>query len=61
MNFYSLSPCQPRLMTMSLATGSGGGGGGDMVQQSTAQATSCRYYLVWLSTHYRGYNRSIRR
>ena len=41
MNFYSLSPCQPRLMTMSLATGSSsGGGGGDMVQQSTAQATS---------------------
>ena len=39
MNFYSLSPRQPRLMTMSLATGSSGGGG-DMVQQSTAQATS---------------------
>ena len=36
-------PLPARLMTMSLATGSGGGGGGgggDMVQQSTAQATS---------------------
>ena len=32
-------PLPARLMTMSLATGSSGGGG-DMVQQSTAQATS---------------------